>query len=341
MDAAPPTKRRVRQRGCDLISERLPPGWKLVDRGGDGVVLIAPDGRRSQLVVESVQRLVGREASDIIHRRSTGAVVMARYLSAPVRQRLSEAGVSYVDATGNMRVAVDDPAVYLFDRGAERDPWRGPGRPRSALTGEPAARVVRTLVDTDQEWTMRQLVAAAQTSTGSAYRVVDFLDQDGLIRRNQGRVIVDEWEPLLRRWAHDYDTWSMNRLTRWIAPRGRDRLLATILEQESGGYALTGSIAAQAWVETAPVRLVAAYVTDAIAFGERWGLQPTEAEPNVVLIEPTYESVFDRSTTLAGGWMAVAPSQVAVDLINGPGRSPQEAEALIGWMRAHESAWRH
>jgi hypothetical protein len=35
-----------------------------------------------------------------------------------------------------------------------------------------------------------------------------------------------------------------------------------------------------------------------------------------------------------------AVSQVAVDLLTGPGRNPSEATALLDWMTANESAWR-
>lgn len=33
-------------------------------------------------------------------------------------------------------------------------------------------------------------------------------------------------------------------------------------------------------------------------------------------------------------------SQVAVDLLTGPGRNPGEGVALLDWMEAHESQWR-
>lgn len=35
-----------------------------------------------------------------------------------------------------------------------------------------------------------------------------------------------------------------------------------------------------------------------------------------------------------------AASQVAVDLLTGPGRGPAEGDALIEWMEQNEDAWR-
>ena len=44
--------------------------------------------------------------------------------------------------------------------------------------------------------------------------------------------------------------------------------------------------------------------------------------------------------TLEEGIRRAAPAQVATDLLNGPGRDPQEAEELIRWMRDNEDEWR-
>jgi hypothetical protein len=49
--------------------------------------------------------------------------------------------------------------------------------------------------------------------------------------------------------------------------------------------------------------------------------------------------VFDRADTIDGLRVA-ALSQVAVDLLTGPGRNPSEATALLDWMEADESRWR-
>jgi hypothetical protein len=48
---------------------------------------------------------------------------------------------------------------------------------------------------------------------------------------------------------------------------------------------------------------------------------------------------FDRGIE-ADGLRYAAPSQVAVDLLTGPGRSPSEGEALLDWMGDNERQWR-
>ncbi len=58
-----------------------------------------------------------------------------------------------------------------------------------------------------------------------------------------------------------------------------------------------------------------------------------------MLLEPFHEVVFDRGSVVDDVRYA-APSQVAVDLMTGPGRGPSEAEALLKWMAENEDSWR-
>jgi hypothetical protein len=58
-----------------------------------------------------------------------------------------------------------------------------------------------------------------------------------------------------------------------------------------------------------------------------------------VLAAPKDSFVFDRSET-ADGLQVAAASQVAVDLLSGPGRNPSEATALLDWIEANEPIWR-
>lgn len=357
-DDEPRTESDVLRRCAAQLARRLPKGWtaQLVEQPVnvqvDGIIEItSPNLDRAELYLEVKRTVDGRDVSEVERRlrglvseptRSRG-VVMATYLSPQVRSRLDDAGLSFVDATGNMRVELTQPALFIADRGADRNPWRGPGRPRGTLKGEPAARVVRALADFDRSWRMRDLVAVAGTSTGAAYRVVAYLEREGLALRDEdGTVRVKDWGQLLRSWSSDYSLMESSRVTRWIAPRGIPGLLSRVAQDRpEGTYALSGTLAAAHWAEYAPATLAIVYAADPEAAAVRWGLQPTEAGANVVLAEPKYSAVFDRAWSNDHGIVIAAASQVFVDLLTGPGRSPNEAETLIAWMESHESAWRH
>ncbi len=71
-----------------------------------------------------------------------GLIVAAPFLSEMPRQRLQEAGLSYLDLTGNVRIQLDRPAIYLESRGASKGPAPTQRGVRS-LKGAKAARMER------------------------------------------------------------------------------------------------------------------------------------------------------------------------------------------------------
>ncbi|MGI8829044.1 MAG: hypothetical protein ACR2I5_04625, partial [Candidatus Limnocylindria bacterium] len=86
-------------------------------------------------------------------------------------------------------------------------------------------------------------------------------------------------------------------------------------------------------------RLVSMFVENAARTARELDLKPTETGINVLLAEPFDPVVFERTQVVKGVTYA-SPPQVVADLLHGPGRAPQEAEALLRWMAKHERAWR-
>lgn len=353
---APKSEAEVMRRGTAMLAERLPTGWSiriLSEAEPIDAVLEVRDevGTPAMLIVEAKRIVEGRDVAslqaqlDAYVQRFPGAqgLVVARYLSPPVRAKLTEAGLSYIDATGNMRVQVRSPGLFISDRGADRDPWRGLGRPRGTLKGEPAAKIVRAIADFAGTWTIRDLVDVAEVSTGATYRVVDFLEREGMAKRDADRRVgFPDWSQVLRRWSDDYGFVRSNQVTRWIAPRGLPALTKRLASSdEATRYAVSGTIAAAEWAAYAPARLAMIYVADAPKAADAWGLRPADAGANVMLAQPKYAVVFERSLLNAGGVAVAAPSQVVVDMMTGPGRNPSEAEELLEWMKRNEQSWRN
>lgn len=355
---APKNETDIMQRGLTVLNRCLPEKWTIfqeqgseIDRSVDALLRItAPDGTATNVAVEVKGVVQGRDVAVVAtklegflkYREINGAgLIIARYLPVPVRERLKEAGLSYVDATGNVRLTVASPGLFISDRGEDKDPWRGPGRPRGTLKGAPPANLVRTITDFTGPWTVRQLVDIAKTSTGATYRVVELLEREGLaVRNSSGQIEVPSWVELTRLWSRDYSFVGNSRVTRWIAPRGLDALVRVAAQSTSVKYAVTGTIAAAEWAPYAPARNAMVYVNNADDAAREWGLRPAEAGANVMLAEPEFDVVFERSLTNAEGLEVAAPSQVVADLMTGPGRSPAEAEELIEWMMRNEQSWR-
>lgn len=342
----------------DQLRQRLPASWRVVaqpqtsasDTEFDGVMTISPDDAAAATFLVDVKRLVTRsnarsiaaELRNVASRSAveTPAIVMSRYLSASAREALDEYNLSYVDATGNVRVSSRQPALFVRDRGAEKDPWRGPGRPRATLAGEPAARIVRTLARQSGPWTARELVKSSGASTGATYRVLEYLTEEGLIEKRDAEFTLTDWARLLRLWSRDYGFLQTNRTLSYIEPRGIEALLAKLRNTPGLRYAVTGSAAAAQWASYAPTRSIFLYADQEIDPSEAWGLKQTEAGVNVIVAQPKFDVVFSNASISDDGYNIVAPEQAAVDLLSGPGRNPSEGEELLEWMQLNEPEWR-
>lgn len=344
----------------DAIRARLPHNWTLEvleswpgahDLDADAVIRIkAPSGETSRVAMQIKRTFEARDVQAVnalVRDQSGGAstpgalMVISRYLNARVRERLEAEGLAYADATGNLLLALPKPALFLRDVGAPRDPWRGPGRPRASFRGSIAARVARCLIDFAPPMTVPELVKRSDVSTGAGYRVVEFLEREGLLDwRKRGPITRVDWRTILERWAEDYELDLQEGPVRMLEPRGVETALKKLGAAEwDGRYVLTGSAAAAFFEKYAQTRMVLIYAERPAELADRLELRPVETGANVLLVRPTDEVVFTRSTK-RDGLRVAAPSQIAADLLNGPGRSPAEADALLDWMQGNESVWR-
>jgi hypothetical protein len=349
----------VLRRAIDLLAQRLPPTWEITaeeearvaGRRFDAIVSVrAPDGSERRLLVEAKRLLSTRDvpavladlraAGEALGMQDAVPLLIGRYLAPTTRERIVQEGGAYADATGNLWLALDRPALFVRDAGAPSDPWRGPGRPRGTLQGPPAARVVRGLVDFREPFTVPELAQRAGASTGATYRVVDFAEGEGLLeRRRRGPIETVRWRALLERWSDDYGLDRSNSTATFLEPRGLRALVDRLQGAADLRYALTGSLAAERLAPGADPRLATLYVDDLQQAAQRLELRPAQRGANVVLAAGDYDVVFDRLAEVDGVRYA-APSQAAVDLLSGPGRNPAEAEALLEWMQAHADEWR-
>lgn len=348
--------------GIAALRDRLPDAWRLDVRKASEIGagtpfdaelrMQAPDGSELVLLVEAKRLVNTRDVPVIIEElgRVTSTwdgrwpvlpMVMARYLPPNTRERIAATGAGYADATGNLMLVCERPALFLRDRGADRDPWRGPGRPRGTLQGVPAARVVRALVDFAPPYTVPELAERAAASTGATYRVVEFLEEEELLQRQRyGPITEVAWRRLLERWSQDYGFAQSNTVQTFLEPRGLAVLTQRLAEVPDVDYVVTGTLAAARLAAYAPPRLATLYVREIDAAAEALGLRRTDSGANVALATGKYDDVvFARSEVIDRVLMA-APSQIAVDLLTGPGRNPGEAVALMEWMERDERAWR-
>lgn len=329
------------RRAGDRLQAILPPGWKAdvapAERGEAALTVRPPKGRPVGEVRVRVQdRLEPRGVASLVReeqealRNGAAVLAVAPWLSRATRDRLAAEGISALDLTGNARIVLTDPGLFVCVDGAERDP--SPAAVRVTLKGESAARVVRRLVEVDPPVGVRELADRARVTPGYVSKLLSMLDEQDAVERVDGKVVEVKRPRLFELWADDSPIRSRTRTTSWLDPRGLKALL-TKLPSFDGRYAVTGSLAAVRYAPVAESRLASIYVEDAESAAEALGLRAADAGANVLLLESEDDGVFDGADPdTANGVTYASIAQVAVDLLTGTGRSPAEGAALVAWM---------
>ncbi len=151
----------------DQLRQRLPPTWKVGEgpRTGEATIIIrSPDARVAQLLVVSRRRIEPKDVAGILptiaprRSRTSAVLVKAPFLSPRTREILADSGASYLDATGNLRLALERPAVFLEAQGSDKDPAREP-RPLVTSSCKREARAIRG-ADHSKCWSINSGLAA-------------------------------------------------------------------------------------------------------------------------------------------------------------------------------------
>jgi hypothetical protein len=337
---------------AEQLRTMLPPIWRVevqIERNSqqrglvDAVVDLAPpSGTGVKLAVEVKHRVQAVDVEPILRQLTAHRIgvpfIYAGFLGQRARERIVELGGNFGDATGNFRLVVADPVLYLQSQGEARDP-DPPTRPLASLKGPAAGRVVRALCDLRPPFGVRELATRSGTPAATISRVLQVLTEDALVTRDQRGAVTDvAWDKLLARWVQDHELTKANGTSTWLAPRGLPSVLSKLPEMVDR-YTITGSYAAAQLAPVAPPRLLTIYVDDVRACAEKLDLRPADAGANVLLVEPFDPVVYER-TLMRDGLVLANPSQVAADLMTSPGRGPAEAVALLAWMKEHEDVWR-
>jgi hypothetical protein len=351
----------------ESLETRLPSGWQLslADTEqfrlsprvvADAVLQLKdPEGRSALVILEAKRRPIeAREVSaiaDSLRRMipaqtplltnsetSINLMVVSPFLGPSAKDRLTGEEISFADLTGNLRFVLRCPAVFIEVQGATKNPWRE-NVPLRSLRGRGASRVVRGFLDYQPPFGIRELAAVSKSPVATTSRVADLLERETIIEREspRGQVLSVDWEQLLRRWAQDYNFIQANNMQTWLEPRGTRPLLDK-LRQVRFKYAITGSVAGVRYAPIAEPRLIALYLEELDVATEFLGLRPAETGGNVLLGVPFDPVVFDRTVSFEDRTY-VSVTQVAIDLLTGPGRNPAEAESLIEWMKRNQDQW--
>ena len=154
---------------------------KRLERALDALLdFTSPAGTTGRFLVEVKQTLepkdIPRTLSGLVETGEIGQpLVVSRFLSPRVRDLLRAAGASFADTTGNVRVVLEHPALFVETTGKAKNPWREK-RGLVSLKGRSAARVVRALLDFTPPVSISELSKRSKAGIATVSRVVDRSD---------------------------------------------------------------------------------------------------------------------------------------------------------------------
>jgi len=329
------------------IVAALPPQWSVQgDWQGKTVTIESPGGQSAvfEVVAGRAGKVPASAVAVDVAPGMAGTLYMSDYISAPVREKLVQAGLSYADATGWIHLVSDDPMLAITARGATKSPMPSRNAVIARLDGRSAGRVVRVLLTALPPLGVRELAGLTDVSPGTVSKVLPTFSAENAIQRDDtGRVTAVDRREVLRRWTADYQVLRSNMAPAFfVAPRGVDDALAKIAELP--GIAVTGGPGGRAWLPSDTVPVVP--VTQAVIYAAHHdqvaallGLVAVESSAaNVIVLAPQDPAILISPIDRSG--IPVAPLPIVLaDLLTLPGRYPQPAEALIDALAKTDPAW--
>lgn len=230
-----------------VIDPELPtnrPG-DVVIRAGDVTVVVEIKARRltnaaaAQQLITYANHLPG----------DAHLVVVAESITEDARQRLTEAGIGFVDATGAMRL--DLPGLFLWRDGRRPESRTSAGAQRVTLSGKAGVATQALLHQPDRIWNVHDLADRADVSVGLVHRLFLRLEHEGLVQAQgtgpKKTRRVTNAGALLDLWAEEMHDRGVKQLRAYRLARDPRTLATTVSKALSDAeidHAVTGAAAA-------------------------------------------------------------------------------------------------
>ncbi|WP_370970246.1 helix-turn-helix domain-containing protein [Amycolatopsis sp. cg9] len=296
--------------------------------------------RSAQRDVGLIQEILGQTSSP------PNLLVVAPWLSPRTQDELRARGAGYLDLTGNVDWSVSVPSIRIFTRGAAKAPRQSAAGVKTVtLAGPRAGRIVRFLTDFEPPYRATEIAEETGASLPWVSRLLGQLEDQLLIGRDGRTIVRTDWEGLLRARAETYSLLRHNPFVGMVSPTGPEAVLRALRElgPRTSGIAVTGPFAARAIAPSTTGGQLMFYVDAGPHAPDAWagklGLLRAEGDADVLFLRAHDDIVFSRAR-LVDGVPHVAPTQLVIDGLGGPGRMPAEAEAVLKSLAADTGSWR-
>ncbi len=255
-------------------------------------------------------------------------VFIAPYISPASAAICVDAGIGYVDLSGNCRLAFG--TIFIL---RENQPNRFVIKKELASLFAPRSeRILRALLTyPNRAWTTTALAIAASVSPGMVSHIKKLLVDREWIQTLEGGFRLSAPFELLASWAENY-TFRKNQVFDYYSLKPPFELEVALGETcaEAGiAYALTGFSASARLAPAVRYQRAMAYVEgDIPSLAAQLGLKLVASGPNITLLSPYDEGVFLGSKPV-DNILVANPIQVYLDLKNYRGRGEEAAETLL------------
>lgn len=250
-------------------------------------------------------------------------ILVVPYMPDPGRERCQQAGISWIDLSGNADVT--GPGIRIYVQG-EPNRFKRPGRPTNVFAPK-SSRVARVLLyNRGSAFKQRELSKLTGLGEGYVSRIVRSLEGQELLRRvEDGKVVAGDTSLLLDAWLESYNILKHTIYKGHTPARSGSALqqeLSETLSRKGIKHAATGLGAAWQYTHFAAFRTASVFIGEALNRRALSDLdfRETETGANTWLIVPNDESVFWRADEI-DGVRCVHPIQAYLDLKGHPERA--------------------
>ena len=311
--------------------------------GADGLVRVGTRDFIVELKQQGELATVARAVAQLrAHAKALASyatpLLVVPFMTEDGQKRCAEAGVSWLDLSGNADVTA--PGLRVLVEG-KQNRFKRPGRVRTAFAPK-GARIARWLLTHPKvSPSQAELAAATGLNPGHVSKVVSKLESDGLVARTRdGGLQVLSPDLLLDTWRAQYDFSKHEIVKGGFAARDgveRTRRFADALERQSLRHAVTGLAGAWLVDRFAAFRTATFYLQKPLTAEqlEKLGFHAEERGANVWLVVPNDSGVF-QGAGQRDGLRTVHPIQMYLDL----GAHHERAREAADHLREHHLNWR-
>ncbi|WP_343728862.1 type IV toxin-antitoxin system AbiEi family antitoxin [Duganella sp.] len=176
----------------------------------DAAIELHSEDKTFRYLVECKTKVDRRAVLDQINERQRRMVepllLVTDYLSRDLANHCRSIGLQFIDTHGNAFLRV--PGLFVFVAGEKRQTTHHFSKPAKGLTGQAALRVVLALLTQPEllRAPFKEIANWAGVAAGSAYNVVDDLEQRGYVSNSKSGRRVLERDRLIDEWIANYPT---------------------------------------------------------------------------------------------------------------------------------------